>query len=275
MRERTLPRRLALHFLGAAAAASVVATIGPFGTFAQLAPADRYLYWAIIIPLNWAQILLAAAAVSRLGATARWPAIAVVAAGCLIASVPAAFEVLWLEKWFGLREVRALTVVELWPYVILLSLVIALPIHKFAPRSTWLARRGAEAEPGAGGPAHGAGDRPAGPDTGEAAPNFVDRVPRRLRGALLCIAAEDHYLRVHTAAGSALILYRMADALSELAGVDGLQVHRSFWVAARAVGGVERDGRRVSLRLTNGLVVPVSRTFLARVRAAGWLAGAR
>ena len=265
MREPSLPRRLALHALGAAGVALVVATIGPFGTFSRFAPADRYLYWMIIIPLNWAQICLATASVSRLGATARWPGVAVVAAGCLIASVPAAFEVLWLERWFAARDAHALSVAVLWPYVALLSLVITLPIYGFAPRSAWLVRREPEAVPAT---------EPE-PTPGAGAPNFVNRMPQKLRGGLLCVAAEDHYLRVHTTAGSALILYRMADAVSELAGVDGLQVHRSFWVAAGAVRGIERSGRRVSLKLSNGLVVPVSRTFLGRVRAAGWLAGAR
>ena len=258
MRERSLPRRLALHILGAVAIAVIVATIGPFGTFTRFAPADRYLYWMIIIPLNWAQIVLAVVAVSRLAFSERWPTLAVVAAGCLVASVPASFEVLWLESWLGQKESGGLTVFKVWPYVVLLTLVIALPIFKFSPGVIRLLGRWPGARPGAG----------------EAAPNFLKRVPQQIKGTLLCVAAEDHYLRVHTTAGSALILYRMADALSELGGTDGLRVHRSFWVAADAVAGVERSGRRVSLKLTNGLVVPVSRTFLARVREAGWLAKA-
>lgn len=262
MRERSLASRLALHAAVAAAVAAIVATIGPFGTFGALSAVDRYLYWAIIVPLNWAQILLAVAAVSRLPFARGWPGTAVAAAGCVAASVPASVEVWWLEAWLR-PSPAAPTVFELWPYVLLLTLAVALPVFRLSPGAMrFLAHPRTEdalARPGRLAPA---------------APNFLARVPRPLRGAPLCVAAEDHYLRVHTAGGSALILYRMADALADLAGADGLQVHRSFWVAAEAVAGVERSGRRVSLRLTNGLLVPVSRSFLARVRAAGWLAGA-
>lgn len=42
------------------------------------------------------------------------------------------------------------------------------------------------------------------------------------RGALLALAAEDHYLRVYTDRGENLILRRFGDALADLAGLDGL-----------------------------------------------------
>ncbi len=255
MRERVVLRQAGLHILIAAAIGAVVATIGPFGTFVRMPTGARYLYWLIIIPLNWAQILAAVIGLVRWSAAARWPETAVVSAGCVIASVPAAFEVLLLEAWLGPPGHAPPAFLGVWPYVVLLSLVIALPVIKIG--------RGVLPLPNAA-PAV----RPA---AGPTAPNFLGRVPRHVRGAPLCLASEDHYLRVHTAAGSALILYRLADAIEELAGMDGIQVHRSFWVAADAVAGVERSGRRVSLRLTNGLLVPVSRTFLAKVRAAGWL----
>jgi len=43
-------------------------------------------------------------------------------------------------------------------------------------------------------------------------------------------------------------------------------VHRSWWVAADAVTGAERDGRNWRLRLSNGLLVPVARNSVAAVR---------
>ena len=69
---------------------------------------------------------------------------------------------------------------------------------------------------------------------------------------------QDHYVEVHTAAGSELLLLRFRDALREVEGVDGLQVHRSHWVARNAVARVERrrGGGRVALRLVNGSKVP-------------------
>lgn len=261
MREWPIPKRLAVQFLVAVAIGVVIALIGPFGTFNELSPVDRYLYWIIIIPLNWAQITLALILITRVPFTAEWPHIALVAIACAIASVPASFEVLWLEQLFRIPSKAHLTAWSLYPYVLLLSLIITLPFKRYMGD-------------GVDDPArHPASETDVAPQPTATSPRFLDRVPAHLDGVLLCVEAEDHYLRIHTEAGSDLILYRMADALSDLDGVNGLQVHRSFWVARDAIAGVERNGKRISLKLANGLLVPVSRTFLPAVRRAGWLDG--
>ena len=71
--------------------------------------------------------------------------------------------------------------------------------------------------------------------------------------------------------GSDLILTPLKDAIAELGATDGLQVHRSWWVAKGAVAEPVASGRNLSLRLSNGLEVPVSRASVAKLRAAGWL----
>lgn len=99
---------------------------------------------------------------------------------------------------------------------------------------------------------------------------FLSRLPLRFRQAELhAISSEDHYLRVHTSLGEELILMRLADAVRELEGGGGLQVHRSWWVAATAVRDVKRQGGKVSLVLPSGKEAPVSRTFMAEAKAAG------
>ena len=87
----------------------------------------------------------------------------------------------------------------------------------------------------------------------------------------MCLQMEDHYVRAHTPLGSDLILIPLKDAVAELTGVEGLKVHRSWWVAKRAVGRSILNGRNCGLRLSNGLDVPVSRASIAKLRAAGWL----
>jgi DNA-binding LytR/AlgR family response regulator len=84
---------------------------------------------------------------------------------------------------------------------------------------------------------------------------------------------EDHYVRVHTAAGSRLVLATLAQAIAALAGADGLQVHRSWWVARKAVVRAIADGRNLRLQLVNGATAPVSRSAVAAVRAKGWMGG--
>jgi hypothetical protein len=97
---------------------------------------------------------------------------------------------------------------------------------------------------------------------------LLERVRPERRGALLAIKAEGHYLQVYTAAGSDLILYRLSDALLELAAEDGAQVHRSWWVASRALAPQRHRDRLV---LVNGTEVPVSRSFRMAARQRGWL----
>jgi hypothetical protein len=89
--------------------------------------------------------------------------------------------------------------------------------------------------------------------------------------AVLCLQMEDHYVRVHHAGGSELVLTTMRQAQDALHRVRGLQVHRSWWVAETAVAEPVLEGRNLRLRLTNDLLVPVSRQAVAAVRAAGWL----
>lgn len=94
---------------------------------------------------------------------------------------------------------------------------------------------------------------------------------QRRRAEVLCLSMEDHYVRVHTPTGSTLVLATLAQGITALNGAPGLQVHRSWWVAERAVVGAIAEGRNLRLRLTNGLTAPVARTSVAAVRAAGWL----
>jgi uncharacterized membrane protein YhaH (DUF805 family) len=108
---------------------------------------------------------------------------------------------------------------------------------------------------------------PAGADP----PKFLERLPVKLRGGeLYAVEAEDHYLRLHTSKGSDLILMRLVDAVAELDGVEGAQTHRSWWVAKAAVTDARRSDGRGTLVLKNGLEAPVSRSYAAALREAGW-----
>lgn len=101
---------------------------------------------------------------------------------------------------------------------------------------------------------------------------FLERLPLKYRNAALyAISSEDHYLRVHTSLGEELILMRLADAVRELAGAEGLQVHRSWWVATAAIHDERRVDGRSLLVLTNGTEVPVSRSYRADAKEAGLL----
>lgn len=101
---------------------------------------------------------------------------------------------------------------------------------------------------------------------------FMARLPVKYRTATLhAIASEDHYLRVYTSLGEELILMRLADAEQELSGADGLRVHRSWWVAKAGVTDERKDNGRSFLILPSGIEVPISRSYRAKAKEAGFI----
>ncbi|RXJ72209.1 hypothetical protein CS022_16790 [Veronia nyctiphanis] len=98
---------------------------------------------------------------------------------------------------------------------------------------------------------------------------FMANIPVEKRGTLLCLEMADHYLTVHTDKGRHMMLMRLKDATALLRQYPGLQTHRSWWVAHDAVVKVVKSGRKFHLELSNELSVPVSRSFIDNVKAAG------
>ena len=103
----------------------------------------------------------------------------------------------------------------------------------------------------------------------------ADAVPRRMgsklppriaRSRLLAVEAQDHYLRVATRDGDALVHMRFTDALEALEQSDGVRVHRSWWVARTSIESMKFASGRGELTLVNGAVVPVSRRFASAVK---------
>lgn len=232
--------------------------VAPFDT-GNLPGPVRYGYWVGLTLLNWLMVgtILAALGQWRPRLT---PPLAGLAAG-LLAAIPLTFAVAWLETYLrGLSAPSPLTVIRLYRDVALLAVAIVVPVH--------LVQGFALARP-----------TPA-PDTAPPLPTSVSdaevataatsSLPIPPGSRLLALSAEDHYLRVHSDQGSVLILRRLADAIAELPGDAGRQVHRSHWVAQTAVQRVERDGARLVVVLTNGLRIPVSRTYRLAVQESGW-----
>ena len=108
------------------------------------------------------------------------------------------------------------------------------------------------------------------PPKDEPAP-ILARLPHKLRGSRLhAVQAEDHYIRLYTSAGSDLVLLRFSDALAELRGLEGAQIHRSWWVARDAVQSSQKDDGKLFLVLRDGTKAPVSRSFTRALHESGW-----
>lgn len=100
-------------------------------------------------------------------------------------------------------------------------------------------------------------------------PRILDRLSLEKRGALSHLTVQDHYVEVNTDRGKSLVLMRLADAIAETEGIEGIQVHRSHWAAKAAVKrSLRRDGK-LYLELIGGELLPVSRSYLPAVKQAG------
>jgi hypothetical protein len=240
------------------------AVIGPFGTYSDLSPGARYAYWVGLVLVGYLAIVLVAHALAPL-----WPRLGQVRSLAVVSfasSLPTAFVVAWAESVLRLSKPVPLSVM---PRVLIsvaaIQCVTLLFLTRFQP--SWGPLLFQRRQPLAPPPPQA---EPAPASVAAPASPFFARIPAPLGRELLALGAEDHYLRVVTARGSDLVLMRMADALRELGDGAGMQVHRSWWVALDAVAEVRRDGTRTKLVLANGLEVPVSRTFVAAVRAQHW-----
>lgn len=109
------------------------------------------------------------------------------------------------------------------------------------------------------------------PPLPEAERAFRLRLSAKRRAAkLIAIEAEDHYVRVHTDAGSELVSMRFSEALEELARAYGYQLHRSWWVSADAIEAVRWKRGSGEARLAGGITAPVSRSCAGALKEAGW-----
>ncbi len=229
--------------------ASALATIAsPFGT-SDLEIGPRFLYFFGMILVGCVQWVLIVRTIHRLTSIDPWPPIVGVIVASTVFAALMALEVHLVRGWLPGAAARSGVV----PFFGLLAGMLAfclfgqLLVRFVAATAT---------DP---------------PDDGGGEIRFLKRIPNGIAGDLLCLRTEDHYLRIHTTAGSDLILFRLKDALAELDGADGMQVHRSYWVARDAIAAIERKGRKTILVLENGLHVPVSESFLPAVRDANWL----
>jgi hypothetical protein len=109
------------------------------------------------------------------------------------------------------------------------------------------------------------------PPLPEAERAFRLRLSARRRAArLIALEAEDHYVRVHTDAGSELVSMRFSEAIEELALAHGYRLHRSWWVFADAVEAVRWKRGGGEAKLAGGIMAPVSRSCAAALKQAGW-----
>jgi len=247
--------RLALPWHGGAVitcAGIALALLGPYGSYLNGPLAERLGFWLTACWMGFAFYgTLARWLLARWrGRQSDWAALLI---GALVVSVPQAWlsRALALSIWPGLGPV-----LPALPWWFVQTATLGIP---FTAISVWwslhlkLASRRAP---------HGQAD----PLGGASSEDIADV------GNIVALQIEDHYVRVHRVESSRLILMPLKRAILAMGKTEGLQTHRSWWVARAAVAGISGTPRSMRLHLTNGLEVPVARSAVTLLREAGWLA---
>jgi LytTr DNA-binding domain len=254
---RPLPRQLP-WVIGLAV---VMAVIGPFGSYLYMSLPIRLLYFVLVGVAFWLLIAATSALLVGWEGLRRWPLPLRLALAGFLASAPGTASIYLVHALLA-QPIPLRYAPEVFIQSAFLSVVISVVLGLIIE---WRLHAEADLERARVAAAADAGSTP------QPAPDFFRRIPPALGRDLMALQMEDHYLRIHTALGSDLILLRLRDALAELGPQRGRQVHRSWWVAEKAVASVERDAGKMILILRNGLRVPVSKSFRDQVKEAGWL----
>jgi hypothetical protein len=265
IREWPGTKRLRLHTAWFLVTVALLVYLGPFGTWASLTVFDRLLFWTTAVGANWLAGNWVFSVTIRAFRARTWPTWAGIVLAGLVTALPGT-GIVWLVMaiYLDYQPSDISGVIRLYAQVFVLHLIIGSLVLHLIDRTLRQRNTSVESSP--------AGDSVDTASHAEPETALLARLPARSRAELLHLRMQDHYVEVHTAAGSELLLLRFRDALREVEDVDGLQVHRSHWVARDAVVGVERrGGGRIVLRLVNGSRVPVSRSFAPVLKAQGWL----
>ena len=259
------------RFWGALLAVSAILGVtGPFGTFEQLAVLPRFAYWLALalatFTSGYLTMRLTLAVV--FGAAGSRPVRSVVAG--IVAGVPVtAVVALFNRALFGGPFPSAAAIGGLFIncalIAVAISFLVAIGRNAQGAAGTQLESTAA-ARPAVSAPPSTPSQAPP-----PARPPLVDRLPHAARGKLLYLSMQDHYVEVHTDRGTSLVLMRLADAIREVGDTDGVQIHRSHWVALDAVACSRRKDGKPFLRLVDDALLPVSRPYADTVRKAGLL----
>lgn len=221
-----------------------VGVAGPFGSYGQMSLAERLLFWAPVLAIGIAVSTVIRAFVYgwlNLHGRLSGPFLAT-ALICLVLCPPlyVLVHVLFANASAGIPSLGELV-------LLLASVSLGVCAVRESVRPTL--------------PALAEGD----PVSDPLGSRLIRRLDPALQGDLIALTVRDHYVEVTTTTGSTSLLMRLSDAIAEAEPVEGVQVHRSHWVAWDAVDRVEREAGKLMLVLRTGQKVPVSRANRAKV----------
>lgn len=242
--EARLLARRGRFWAGLLGAGFVIGLTGPFGTYDALPTLVRTAYWLFIVTTTFWLGYLVSFAVATTAEGYGIGAPTSLGIGAAIASLPVTA---WLAGFhMAIFATPFLTdALELLPYVAVICFAVSALSEAVAIREV--------------------GEAPSRTPTPE--PAWLDQLPDHLGRDLILLHAEDHYVRAETELGQTLIRTTLQDAANDL-GEYGVRLHRSWWVARRAVQAYRyRSGAPVVV-LQCGRELPVGRTYRRSVKEA-------
>lgn len=259
-----MAKRLTIEILVMVALGLLIGLLGPFGTFGA-PPAQRMVSWVIWLLIGYALFRPINIVAGWLCEATGLPHVVGKSIALVVASVPLTLVVTMMVT--GIGFVDALRWPGFWTmylYICVIAVVASIVMNALFGRRAETPTM----------PPPLISDRLSGQPPPSVEP--VEPVAPALPlppgfGPVYALKGEDHYVRVIGEAREELILMRMRDAIDRLDHADGLRVHRSWWVAKKAVASVRRDGRTAVITLTSGHEVAVARDMMPQLRAAGWL----
>lgn len=214
----------------------IIGLTGPFASYIDMGFAQRIGHFVICVSAIGSATLIASYLVARRFFQGYWPLWAALTVD-LALTIPGAAIVFASLSYFAPHVAPHVEPIHLFWQNLLMTLIF----RALSLLASW--RRIGEGR-------H-ADDAPSDP-RGDA--GFRQYLPFELRASrVLSLSSEDHYLRVHTPSGEALIHMTLAAASEMLP--DGFQIHRSHWVAKDAI----KSFGVTKVELITGLSLPVSR----------------
>jgi len=228
---------------------------GPYGTGQKMTFWPRAAYWTLLLGTGWI-ITTSFSAFANAALTRTFSSsLARAMVGAIVAALPIGAMITLANHLFLGQSVDIASVGEDAQAALPLCLIFCfLSCLTAGAANTAGATREVEAET-------------APPPSEKERPAILDRLGPERRGNLLRLSVQDHYTEVVTTRGRQLVLLRFADAMNEIGQTQGLQVHRSHWIADADVVSLRKQAGRLHVMTQDGTEIPVSRSHSAAVQA--------
>lgn len=104
----------------------------------------------------------------------------------------------------------------------------------------------------------------AAPKTPPPAPSLTllqSKLPHHLGHEIVTVQARDHYVEITTPEGSAMVLMRLTDAVVDLGPLNGMQIHRSWWINLDHISEIASGANGPEVTMSSGQRIAVGRSF--------------